>query len=245
MSLIIGHRGAKARYAENTLNAFEKAIEQGADGIELDIHYSKDGELMVFHDFTLSRMCGVNGNIYDFTRNELNQIKVHFKGQIEAIPTLDEVLFLITALQNKFERTLLVNIELKAGGDFYPGIEEKAIQVTNKYLSPSQVIFSSFDHYAVQRIKFLSPESKTGVLTASLMVNPWEYIKKINADYYHPAHDALNAKNLLEYESYQLLVNTYTVNDVRKAKFLLSHGVHAIITDTPDVMVKLKNEMHL
>lgn len=245
MSLIIGHRGAKATFAENTLNSFEKAIEQGADGIELDIHFSKDGALMVFHDFTLTRMCGVNGNIFDFTREDLSQYRVRFKDQVEAIPTLDEVLELIKSLQSKHNRKLIVNIELKAGGDFYPGIEEKAISIANQHLESDQVIFSSFDHYAVQRIKTLSSKAKTGILTASLMVNPWEYVKKLNADYYHPAQDALNTKNLTEYSTHHLLVNTYTVNDIHKAKLLLTHGVHAIITDTPDVMVNLKETLNL
>ena len=86
MTLIIGHRGAKATYAENTLTSFEKAIRHGADGIELDIHYSKDGEIMVFHDFTLDRMCKAEGAIYELSATELQALTVHFKGKRKRSP---------------------------------------------------------------------------------------------------------------------------------------------------------------
>jgi glycerophosphoryl diester phosphodiesterase len=243
MTLILGHRGARAYYAENTLLSFEQAIIQGADGIELDIHYSKDGQIMVFHDFTLDRMCGVKGAIYEFTAEALKKFKVQFKNQYEQIPTLDEVLQLIVALQQKFGRLLIVNVELKAGSDFYPDIEEKALALCYTYLPKEQVIFSSFDHYALKRIKEIDRTALTGILTASALVDPWEYVEKLEANFYHPNYQSLTGPTMKAFFERGIKLNPYTVNDVKIARSLIENGLNALITDTPDVMVALNNEI--
>ena len=243
MTLILGHRGARAYYAENTLPSFEQAIIQGADGIELDIHYSKDGQIMVFHDFTLDRMCGVKGAIYEFTADALKKFKVQFKNQYETIPTLEEVLNLIVALQLEYDRKFIVNVELKAGSDFYPDIEQNALALCYRLLPKDQVIFSSFDHYALRRIKELDITAITGILTASALVDPWEYVEKLNADYYHPNYQALNGAMIKAFSDHGIQLNAYTVNDLKTARRFIENGLNAIITDTPDVMVTLKNEI--
>lgn len=243
MTLILGHRGARANYAENTLLSFEQAIIQGADGIELDIHYSKDGQIMVFHDFTLDRMCGVKGAIYEFTAEALKKFKVQFKNQYETIPTLEEVLNLIVALQLEYDRKFIVNIELKAGSDFYPDIEQNALALCYRHLPKDQVIFSSFDHYALRRIKELDVTAITGILTASALVDPWEYVEKLNADYYHPNYQSLNGAMIKAFSDHGIRLNAYTINDLKTARRFIENGLNAIITDTPDVMVALKNEI--
>ncbi len=245
MTLILGHRGARTNYAENTLISFEQAIIQGADGIELDIHYSKDGQIMVFHDFTLDRMCGVKGAIYEFTAEALKKLKVQFKNQYEPIPTLEDVLKLILALQDKLGRKLTVNVELKAGSDFYPDIEKNTLSLCYQYLPKDQVIFSSFDHFALKRIKEIDKSALTGILTASALVDPWEYVKKLSADYYHPNYQALNGAMIKAFSQHDILLNVYTVNDLKIARNFIESGLHAIITDVPDVMVALNNEIKL
>ncbi|MDH8677251.1 glycerophosphodiester phosphodiesterase family protein [Fusibacter bizertensis] len=240
MTLIFGHRGAKAYYAENTILSFEHAIEMGADGIELDIHYSKDGEIMVFHDFTLNRMCGVNGSIFDYTLSELKRFKVQYRNQYQEIPTLKEVLDLILSLQVKHQKKIVLNVELKAGSDFYPDIEKNAMALCYSKLSKDQVVFSSFDHYALKEIRGLDAMAQTGILTASALVDPWEYVKKLGANYYHPAYLSLTPRLLSEISHTDLKVNTYTVNDTTIAKQLMLNGINAIITDSPDIMVELR-----
>ena len=243
MTLILGHRGAKAYYAENTLLSFENAINQGADGIELDIHYSKDGQIMVFHDFTLDRMCGVKGAVHEMTTAELKELKVTFKNQKEEIPTLEEVLMLLTALQEKFNKKLILNVEFKAGSDFYPNIEERTLALCYKYLPKDQLIFSSFDHYALKKIKEMDSQAQTGILTTCSMVEPWEYIKKLNANFYHPNHLTLTEDRLNEFASSNIQLNPYTVNDPNYARLFIQKNIHAIISDTPDVMVTLRRDL--
>ncbi|OJV66701.1 MAG: hypothetical protein BGO41_04565 [Clostridiales bacterium 38-18] len=243
MTKIFGHRGAKAYYAENTLTSFRKALEMGADGLELDIHYSKDGEIIVFHDFTLERMCGVNGNVYDYTLDELKQLKVQFKNQYEQIPTLKEVLELINSFEHETGKVICLNVEFKAGSDFYPEIEAKTHLLCNAYLSKSQLIYSSFDHYALLKIKALDPDAQTGILTASAMVAPWEYTTRLNADFYHPAYQSLTDRMLREIKQHALSLNAYTINDTSVAKGLILYGINGIITDMPDIMIELRNNL--
>lgn len=240
MTKIIGHRGAKAYFAENTLSSFEAAISQGADGIELDIHYAKDGSIMVFHDFTLKRMCGVKGAISDYTLTELKTFSVSFKKQKEKIPTLEEVLILISKLEKTYNRQLILNVEFKAGSDFYPGIEAATYHLCMHYLKKDQVIYSSFDHFSLQRIRALDKDALVGVLTASAMVEPWEYVTKLHANYYHPAYQTVNAYAIEGCMRASIGLNPYTVNDLNVAKFLIHQNIHAIITDTPDKMVALR-----
>ena len=229
-TLILGHRGYKANYPENTMLSFEKALDHAADGIELDVHLTKDGELVVFHDFDLERMTGLPGKIFDFTWKELSTI--HCAGQ--RIPHLKEVIDLVKN-RSTINKPLLLNIELKAGYLLYPQIEEKTLALCD-YLSLEQVIISSFDHYALKRIKDLHLSMPTGVLTTAMLYQPWQYLKSLNADYYHPHYLTLMKEPLTEMLSNQVKINTYTVNDIETAKQLIKAGVNSIITDHPEKM---------
>ena len=116
------HRGASAYAPENTLEAFRLGAEQGADGVELDVQLSKDGELVVIHDETIDRVSGGHGYVRDYTLEELRKLqfnKTHPEYQDVRIPTLGEVYDLLKPLG------LEINVEIKTGIYFYPGIEEK------------------------------------------------------------------------------------------------------------------------
>ena len=122
---IIAHRGFSGAYPENTMLSFQKAVEYGADGIELDVHLSKDGELMIIHDESLKRTTGIDGFVFDYTRSELERINAGKTKNDEfgftPIPSLEEYLSMIKGTG------LYTNIELKTAPVCYPGIEEKTI----------------------------------------------------------------------------------------------------------------------
>ena len=122
------HRGASGYRPENTLEAFELAIRQGADGIELDVHTSADGELIVMHDETVDRVTDGTGLIKDMTSAQLKELKVSTSAEptgIYRVPTLAEVLDLMRTTD------MMVNIELKNSICFYPGMEEKILKLVN------------------------------------------------------------------------------------------------------------------
>ncbi len=120
---ILAHRGASAYAPENTMAAFKKAIEMNADGIELDVHLSKDGYIVIIHDERVDRTTDGKGEVKDFSLDELKKLDAgswfsdEYKG--EKIPTLEELLSLIKNTE------IYLNIEIKAGYRVYPDIEEK------------------------------------------------------------------------------------------------------------------------
>ena len=178
--LIIAHRGASSRAPENTMASFRKAVELGADAIELDVHRSKDGYLMVCHDERVDRTSNGKGYIKDFTLRELKSLDAgrwigeEFKG--ERMPLLEEVLELV------LKNNILLNIELKNGPIFYEGIERDVINLVKNYGLVDETIISSFNHYSLLQVKGIEPRIKTGILYIAGMVSPWEYAKIDKAD---------------------------------------------------------------
>lgn len=144
------HRGASGYAPENTMDAFRKAIEMKADGIELDVHLTKDGEVVVIHDEVLDRVSDGTGRVQDFTYNELKKFnfnKLHPEYKEEEIPTLEEVYQLIKPTD------LTINVEMKTGNTFYPGMEDKVLELTKKYDMMDRIIVSSFNHYTIRSMK--------------------------------------------------------------------------------------------
>ncbi len=238
---IIAHRGFRSQYPENTLTAFRKALEVGAHGLELDVHYSKDGEIVVFHDFELERITGQNGHIFDFTYETLKEIPINLLDVVERIPLLEEVLQLFAEYEERFPQVepRILNVEFKAGSQFYKDIEKNTLALCLKYLTKEQLIFSSFDHNALVTLKEIDPSIKTGALTTAALVDPWLYLKHIKADYYHPYFLTLTESIMRDFSEHGIEVNTYTLNAPDIAKQLIQTNINAIITDYPDQMLEL------
>ena len=181
---IFAHRGASAYAPENTLEAFRLAMEQGADGIELDVQMTKDGELVVIHDETIDRVSNGNGAVRDYTLEELKQFSVsnHFEQYPDVkIPTLREVLELVKP------GTMEINIELKTGIYWYPQIEQKVLELVKEEGMEERIIYSSFNHYSVQKIRELSPEAETAYLIGDVMLDVADYTRNTGIKGLHPA----------------------------------------------------------
>ena len=141
------HRGASGYRPENTLEAFELAIRQGADGIELDVHTSADGELIVMHDENVDRVTDGTGLIKDMTLAQLKELKV-------STPDRNHREFITFQLWQKYWSSLrttdmMVNIELKNSICFYPGMEGKILKLVKEMNMEDQLIYSSFNHYSL------------------------------------------------------------------------------------------------
>ena len=230
--LIWGHRGASGHAPENTLPAFRMAADMGADGVELDVQATKDGVLVVCHDETVDRTSNGAGWVKDFTFEEIR--KLDFSGGNAAyeglkIPSMEEVLDLLAPTG------LTINIELKTGIVFYDRIEEKILQLVRNKNWEDRVIYSSFNHYSVRRIKELDPAAKTGLLYADGPIDMPGYGKRIGADALHPALYNLQYPDLLEdCRRYGLAVNVWTVNSAQELLLCRDLGVNAVITNYPE-----------
>ena len=166
------HRGASGYAPENTLDAFRKAVEMGADGIEIDVQMTKDGELVVIHDETIDRVSNGKGWVKDYTYEELKKFnfnKTHLEYTKEEIPTLEQVYLLIKPTN------LTINVEIKTGIVFYPGIEERVLELTERLGMKERVIYSSFNHYTIRKIKELDPQAKTGMLYEDGIIDAVDY----------------------------------------------------------------------
>lgn len=229
--LILAHAGGGASAPENTLAAFQGGLLNGADGFELDVHLSKDGIPVLIHDFTLERTTGSRAAVKDLTVNELRKLDAGSwfspKFSNQYIPTLDEALALCAG------GTVTVNIEIKAGSRFYPGIEEKCLQVVARHPYITRVIYSSFDHYALVRIKEIDSQVVTGALHGCSLVDAHIYAQKIGVDALHPQFMVLEPAYMAACREVNIMVNTWTVNEIVLARQLKALGVDAIITDDP------------
>ena len=238
-----GHRGADGwdvQYApENTLPSFQKAIDMGADGIEFDVQLTKDGEIVICHDERIDRTSDGKGWLKDYTLKELKRFnfsKPHPEYGFVEIPTLEELLALIKSTN------LTLNIELKTNMIYYDGLEEKTVQLVRKYDMDERVIYSSFNHYSLQKLKKLFPDAQVGLLMGENFVDVPGYPKRLGAMAVHPPVQPLTKEYIDKCHEYGLKVHTWTVDNLIMMHGVIAMGVDAFITDCPDNGRKIVDE---
>lgn len=238
--LVWAHRGASGVMPENTLPAFQKAADMHADGVELDIQLTKDGELVVIHDEMVDRTTDGKGWVKDFTLEEIRKLNACYKfkdmGEFR-IPTMKEVFELLKPTD------LTINIELKTGIIDYDGIEEKIIALTHEEGFEKRVIYSSFNHYSIMKIQKLDPDAKTAFLYSDGPLDMPEYGREHHVNALHPAFYNLRMPEFMQKtKEYGLDVNVWTVNKEEYAKVCIQAGVNAIITNYPDMVKRVIEE---
>ncbi len=235
MTKFFGHRGYSGKYPENTLLAFEKAIEAGVDGIELDVQFSKDGYMAIIHDETVDRTTDGKGWVKDLTLKELQALDASASftgiyGKVQ-IPTLDEVLALVK------DHDIITNIELKTGVFEYEGIEEAVAECVRKYDLSDKVIISSFNHFSVMRMRKAAPELKCGFLFESWLIDSGKYCHSHGIPCFHPNFRNLIPSVVAEAKQYGLEINTYTVNTLEDFNRLAALNVDVAIGNYPELII--------
>lgn len=238
---IFAHRGASGYAPENTILAFTLAHEQGADGIELDVQMTKDGEVVVIHDETIDRVSTGKGFVGSYTLEELHGFSFHNQMQeyegIAEIPTLREVLRTVKPWGMK------VNIELKTGIFWYPGIEEKTAGIVKDEKMEEAVIFSSFNHYSIRKIQGIIPSVETAYLFGDIILDVPGYIKRCRAEGLHiPLYQAKMQRILEEYQRCSIPVRVWTADREEDLEMLNRAGVAGVFTNRPDMAVKVRRE---
>ncbi len=241
-TLVWAHRGASGYAPENSMEAFRLANEQGADGIELDIHMTKDGHIVVAHDETIDRCSDGKGRIIDKTLDELR--KYDFCNNVSGyknirIPTLEEVLEYVANTK------LTVNIEIKSGIVLYEGIEQKAIDLVNSLGLTNRVIFSSFNHYSLMQVKQIDSRFPIGLLYQEAMVDPHVYAAHVKAEAIHPFYITLMVPNTVEgCKAAGIDINAWTVDQNEHIAWMYRLGVNAIITNYPDIAIEIGKQIY-
>jgi len=222
--LIIAHRGASAEKPENTLAAFRRALALRVDGIELDVHVTRDGVPVVFHDDKLKRLTGAKGRLTDFTWAELAKLRV--RGT-EPIPRLIDVLRL-TRLRT------VVQIELKAGVPIPP-----VVQAVKTARALGWVIFASFDVALVRQAGELAPKAPRMLISESrrsraVILRQLASCKALGLSFNHRRVPSAAWVQYFQLRGYS--VWTWTVNDPAAMTRLAGWGVDALLGDDPALM---------
>lgn len=222
--LKIGHRGAKAHVAENTLASFQKALDMGADGIELDVHVCATGELVVIHDFTVDRTTNGTGEVHKLTLAELKRLKV--EGE-HTIPTLEEVLELAG-------KRCFLNIEMKGRHTAQPLSQLMELYVNTKGYTYDDFIVSSFQREELMIMSEINPDIHLGVLTQASVTQAWEWALEFSAKALHPHFSLLTESNVKKAKQAGYKVYTWTVNEFEDIERVKLYDVDGIISDNPE-----------
>ena len=218
---LIAHRGASRERPENTLPAFFRALELGADGLELDVHATRDGVIVVHHDAAV----GMGGNapgpddrrLAELRYEDLRRLRTAGGGQI---PSLAEVL---EAIGDRAE----VYVEIKASS-----IEREVVRTIRDGRATERCAVHSFDHRMVKRVRSLEPALRTGILLSSYLIDTrsalaaagaadcWMWWEFIDEELVHAVHGAGGR------------VIAWTVNDPAAAATLAAMGVNGLCSDT-------------
>jgi glycerophosphoryl diester phosphodiesterase len=224
--LKIGHRGACGYVAENTIESIDKAIELGVDGIEIDVFKCKSGELVLFHDQTLSNLVGRPERIEKLTLEELSKCLINHKY---SIPTLKKVL-------EKFTTPLFINIELK-------GVDTavSTSNMLNEFISKekwqeSSFIISSFQWKELEKLREVNKTIAIGVLIdrKKTINDAIEFANAINAQAIHPYFTLLNKKNVKKIKNNNFKIFTWTVNNKKDIEYIRMLNIDGIISSYPD-----------
>lgn len=220
--LVIGHKGASAIAPENTLKAFQKAIELHADYVEFDSHLTKDGEIVIIHDADTFSLTGVHGLIRDKTLKEIKKLNA---GEGERIPTLQE---LVAIAKGKIG----LQLEIKS-----TGLLERMVKILRKENLIQNSIVSCFMFDELLKLKEIEPKLKIGFLLPAELARSRIIKRKIlkcEKEGFYAIHPHFNTvdKEIVDFaHTNGLKVNVWTVNDRNSMKKLIQMGVDGIITD--------------
>lgn len=233
MTQIWAHRGSSAEAPENSVEAFELAIAQGADGIELDVQLTADGVVVVCHDETIDRTSDGSGSIATMTLEQLRAFTFNngMDGFTSRIPTLAEVYDLVA------DTNLRVNVELKNSVVDYTGMEAAAEATLAASRLSSQarerIIYSSFNHRSLALLASSGAEAPLGVLFFERMVRSWDYARSFGATALHPFHGSLAADEIESAHLSGVAVHPWTIDDPAVMATMIDRGADALITNLP------------
>ncbi len=238
---IFAHRGASAHFAENTMPAFEEAIRVHADGIELDIQKTKDRQIVVTHDENLQRVTLQDKKIVETDYSEiksLNAAAFRQNGETAYVPLLEEVLDLLK------DSDLLLNIELKNAQVLYPDLEEDALELIRKFDMEERIIFSSFNHYSIMKLKSLGTSAELAFLYMEGLYKPWKYAKKTKVYGLHPFYPNLIIPDYMKHSrKRKVKVRPWTVDDEDMMQKMFAVKVDGLITNDPAKALQVRQQM--
>ena len=230
---LIAHRGASGHAPENTEAAFKLALEMGASAVELDVHQTKDGELVVIHDENLKRTGRRKGLIGKLTFNELLKVDAGSwfspKFKREGLPTLEEIFDLC-------EGRAEVHVEIKQGSRLYPGIEQRVVEIIRRREAHAWTVVSSFDHAALYAVRSIDNKVRLGYLLGwTRMRVAFDEMRDMKAESLNLSMRQVDAKKVKECHKRGHKVLVYTVNAQKDVDRLAKIGVDGVFSNFPEL----------
>lgn len=240
--IVFAHRGASAHAPENTLAAFELALRQGADAVELDAKLTADGQVVVIHDQTVDRTTDGSGKVRELTLAEIRKLDagshfdVAFRG--EPVPTLEEVLKAIGQLT-------YVNIELTNYASMTDKLPEKTAALVKRLKLTRRVMFSSFNPIALRKVQHLLPDTPIGLLAMpggrGWLARGWLGRLLVHYQTLNPEKGDVTERLVEQMQRMGRGVLAYTVNEEADMRRLVEIGVDGIFTDDAPLALKIRN----
>lgn len=238
--VIFAHRGASAHAPENTLAAFEQALEQGAEAIELDAKLSADGQVVVIHDATVDRTTGAHGRVRDMSLAELRALEAgsFFSSgySTEKIPMLEEVFEVVG-------RRAFINVELTNYDTPRDHLVESVCMLVKRHNLQQRVLFSSFYASNLSKARSYLPEVPCGLLALNGLLGAWARSFGFAFGKYaalHPNVADVTREQVQRVHRLQGRVHVWTVNPEAEIRRLFEWGVDGIFTDDPQLAVQVR-----
>lgn len=226
--IITGHRGAAKLEPENTLRSIQKAIDLGVDQIEIDVHLTRDGHLVVIHDMTVDRTTNGHGAVADLTLQEIKQLDA---GKGERIPTLQEV---IDGVRGK----VILQIELKG-----PGTAEPVVRAVEQNGIADEVVLTSFVHDRLREAHQLNPKISLGALWSKPPEDACEQAIEMGAEALHIQHQHIDAALVQKAHAAGLKIRAWNPDTIEEMQRVIDLGVDAVGSNRPDLLIALcRNE---
>lgn len=246
MTKIIAHRGASKAAPQNTLAAFKKAKAFGAHGFENDVHYTKDGVIVVCHNYTVEATSNGQGAISEMTFEELRKLDFgsYFSPEFagEKIPTLAEFYEVGKGLD-------ILNVEIKTPLDNNLSIVKGVIDMAKECGVFDSLLISSFNEGVLREARRLDDHVMTGVLydprceiAEKVMPDPFGFAKDVGATHLHPVFLLVDDEYIERAHELGFKVNVWTPNQDYVIKTFLEWGCDGLITDVPDLALKVLND---
>lgn len=233
-TLCVGHRGASAYAPENTLASFRMALDMGVDLVECDIHMSRDGHLVVFHDDTLERTSNGTGPVHALSLAELKGLDAgswfspEFAG--ERIPRLEEVLELVRGRAR-------ILVEIKYDPGFNDGIERKLVEALRAHGMREDAVVISFDHAALRRVHEVDSGVATGPLFVANILDVAGFVRPSASSWVGPLWQLASPELIRDAHDHGIGVCPWTVNEPKAMRRMIALGVEAVTTNHPDLLL--------
>lgn len=246
MPLIISHRGANKKAPQNTIPAFKMSKVLNADGIETDVHLTKDNRIVICHNYTVDATSNGKGVIDEMTFDELRKLDFgsYFSSDFKGV-TLPELCELIEVVKDM----TLINIEIKSPPK-NNDLVKRTIDEIYKYGIEKNTIISCFNPECIRESKEFAPEIKTGLLYETgelgneiMSFGVAKYCQQLKADAAHPEHFLMTQKEIMELHNLGIAVNPWTVNNKEDIIKYANWGCDGLITDVPDFCRQVLEEI--